>query len=83
MTNLQLTVMIAAYCGNSDADHFNNSDVYRDQVTSLLDDGMIKPNHLQGYKFSITDKGTFWLDTVLKMPYPVEVKEWRIPNESE
>lgn len=85
MTNLQLTVMIAAYCGSPDTDHYKDTEVYRDQVESLLNDGMIKPSHNipNYYKFAITDKGKFWLDTVLKMPYPVEIKEWRISNESE
>lgn len=83
MTNLQLIVMISAYCGTGQFDTFPDTEIYRDQITQLLNDGMITPNlnvPANCYRYKATPKGRFWLDHVLKIPYPVMIEAWEIPN---
>jgi hypothetical protein len=84
MTNLQLIVMIAAYCGAREFDTFKDTDTYNRQTKQLINNGMIKPasNYQSNnfYKFECTDKGKAWLDHVLAIPYPIEVRSWRIPK---
>lgn len=84
MTNLQLTVMIAAYCGCKETDNYSISETYCEQCTHLIDGGLIKPNDKSpagfGYKFAITEKGKYWLDYVLDTPWPKEIKAFEIPE---
>lgn len=78
ITNLQLCVIMSAYVGNGLYDQYEITDTYRRQTTSLLDADIIKPSE-HGYKFDITEKGSFYLNCLLATPFPVEVKSWKIP----
>lgn len=73
--------MIAAYCGSSKMDTYSDADTYRNQVKDLLDNKMIILSLISpGYNYRITDKGKFWLEYVLNLPYPVSEQVWRIPT---
>lgn len=82
ISNLQLSVIMSAYCGNGIYDTYQITDTYREQCTILLNEGIIS-SVLKGeeehYKFKITEKGRFYLDSLLATPFPVEVKNWKIP----
>lgn len=84
ITNLQLCVIMSAYVGNGMFDTYEITDTYRRQTTSLLDAGIIKSSMVasgHGYKFDITEKGSFYLNSLLATPFPVEVKSWKIPED--
>ena len=71
--------MISAHCGHR-FDDFENTEVYRDQVAVLMDEGMIVSVSNAQYRFKTTPKGDFWLNTILETKFPVEEKIWRIPQ---
>ena len=80
MTPLQMMIMIAALLENkSFIGECYGSIAYFEQAGILLNDGMIKTNCLY-FEYSITEKGKFWLDYVLSIPYPEETKEYKIPQ---
>lgn len=83
ITNLQLSVIMSAYT-NGPYDYFPDTETYREQVTILLDEGIIEPSPVRAnnnlYKYCITEKGKFYLENLLAIPFPVETKSWEIPK---
>lgn len=81
ITNLQLSVIMSAYCGNGMySEGFPNTETFKKQVDILLQEEIIELNYiLTNYKYKITDKGKSYLDAILSTPFPVEIKSWKIP----
>lgn len=78
MTPLQLGILLSCYVGNRES--FDNSnrttEVYRHQFDALVADGMIIGSFNPAV---ISEKGKFWVQHVLNVPYPTQ--KWEIPNE--
>lgn len=82
ITSLQLTVIMAAYTGRREDDHFiPNTETYRNQTDALIDAGIIKiTGNINKYKWSLTHKGEFWYKYILSTPFPVEKVVYEIPK---
>jgi hypothetical protein len=78
ITPLQMGIMLAAYTGFSNYNcNDKSTEVYREQHLALETLGLIiysDPND----NFIVTEKGKFWLDAALRMPFPVQ--KWEIPK---
>lgn len=87
ISNLQLSVIMSAYCGNDMyCSGYSDTPTLREQTAALLDANIIRTktaNELKEggcFNFAITDKGRFYLDHLLSTPFPIEEKSWVIPN---
>lgn len=80
MTPLQMGIMLAAYSGNRDfLGCPNTTHIWRSQCTELMNNGMIEPNTSNlPWHLKVTEKGKFWLDFVLAMPYPIKVCKYEM-----
>lgn len=80
MTPLQMGIMLAAYSGNSDfLGCPSTTYIWQTQCQDLFNDGMIQPNASNSpWHIKITEKGKFWLEFILAMPYPTKVCKYEM-----
>lgn len=78
-TPLQMGILLAAYSGNHDfVGCDTKTDTWREQCEILINAGMIVGTSIAPRHIGITEKGRFWLDFVLDIPYPTKVCKYEI-----
>ena len=69
ISNLQLSIIMSAYCGSDFCKIFPDTPTFREQEQTLINNDIIKPTGFRSWK--ITDKGKAYLDHILATPFPV------------